>query len=138
MTTDLFTASPEAEERNWCAQVREQLEREANALDAVTAARLSGARHRALAVARDRAPSGATSARWLPWLGGAVAASLLLAVLLGRGSEEVAVTSAAVQSGPVAAQAEQALPLTMLVASDVAVIADLEFYDWLEEQDAVL
>ncbi len=139
MSTNRFSEPLEPLDQGWCAEVRAQLEREANALDAVTLARLSAARHRALAAAGKRAP-GHSSGRWLPWFCGAVAASLLLAVMLDRGWSEHSVTAATAPPSPTASEAQPTLPPASLVAGDVdvAVIADLEFYDWLEEQDAVL
>ncbi len=100
---------------------RRALDAEADALDAVTLARLAAARHRALA----RRPRAATGLGWMAWAGSA-AAAVLLSVLLVRGDD-----SAGVRHATPAASAE-------VVSSDVAVIADLEFYDWLEQQDAVL
>lgn len=133
MSTDRFTASQDPRERAFCAQLRVQLESEANALDAVTAARLSGARQRALAAAGQR-----SDLRWLPWFGSAVAASLLLAVVLGRGSVDSNRPATSPRTAASAAHAGALSPPAAVIASDVAVIADLEFYDWLEEQDAVL
>jgi len=139
MSTDRFTASLEPLDRGWCADAREQLEREANAVDAMTLARLSAARHRALTAVGERAPHRA-SGGWLPWFGGAIAASLLLAVVLERVPRDPAATAATSRPATKATLALSTLPPAALVTSDVdvAVIADLEFYDWLEEQDAVL
>lgn len=134
MNTDRSTAADESQDPAFCARLRAQLEAEANALDAVTAARLAAARQRALAgVAQSGGAKQGAGTRWLPWLGSAVAASLLLAVVLGRGSQAPPVPAPMARSSAVAAVAPEAL-----IASDVAVIADLEFYDWLEEQDAAL
>lgn len=134
MTIHSLITSLQPEDAAWAANLRGQLEREANTLDLVTAARLSAARHRALAVAGDRAGS-----RWLSWLGAAVAASLLLAVLLVRGPPQAGVAERPVaRSAPALAQPDAMPTAAVLMASDVAVIADLEFYDWLEGQDAVL
>jgi len=134
MNTDRFNATEEALDASWCADVRAKLDREASALDSVTAARLAAARHRALAIAQER-----SQARWWPWLGGAVAASLLLAVVWVRAPEGPTLTTAKASS-PAASVPAGTHPTAspLLIESDVAVIADLEFYDWLEEQDALL
>ena len=132
MNTDRFNASHEGLDASWCADVRAQLDREADALDSVTAARLAAARHRALAATHEK-----SQARWWPWLGSALAASLLLVVLVGRSPDEETRSAATPSRAQDATQAEVAVP-PALVESDVAVIADLEFYDWLEEQDALL
>ena len=134
MNTDRFNANGDDLGASWCADVRAKLDREAGALDSVTAARLAAARHRALAVAREK-----SQAHWWPWLSGAVAASLLLAVVWVR-EPQVPTRDATTASTHVAPMAgsTHTTPPQLLVESDVAVIADLEFYDWLEEQDALL
>lgn len=134
MNTGRFNPDQESLDARWCADVCTRLDREANALDGVTAARLAAARHRALAVAHDKA-----QARWWPWLGSAVAASLLLAVVLVREPREPALDTAGASTRAAPAQGDtRGTPSPLLIESDVAVIADLEFYDWLEEQDALL
>ena len=134
MNTDRFNAIPEPLDESWCAEVRATLDREANALDSVAAARLAAARHRALAVTQEK-----SHARWWPWLGSAVAASLLLGVVWMREPQGPTVDTAraSTRAAP-APDGTHRTPSLLLVESDVAVIADLEFYDWLEEQDALL
>lgn len=106
---------------------RRALDAEADALDAVTLARLSAARHRALAQ-RAHAASGFG---WIAWVGAGAAAAVLVTVMLVRGDDVMGNRGASRStSTPVASAA--------IVDSDVAVISDLEFYDWLEQQDAVL
>lgn len=113
--------------RDEAARWRRALEAEADALDAVTLARLSAARHRALA----QRPRAASVFGWMAWAGSAAVAALLVTVLLVRGDE---------LNGNRGASRSTATPVagTEVVDSDVAVIADLEFYNWLEQQDAVL
>ncbi len=134
MNTDRFNASTETLDASWCAEVRVKLDREADALDSVTAARLASARHRALAIAHER-----SQARWWPWLSGAVAASLLVAVVLVREPHGTTLATSK-PSTPVApvTVGTHTTPSPPVIESDVAVIADLEFYDWLEERDALL
>ncbi len=135
MNTDRTHALPDSPDGAWCADLRARLDREAHALDGVTAARLAAARHRALAVAKEK-----SQPRWWTWLGSAVAASLMLAVLWVREPQEPTVTrqtTASMRAVPVTT-APPTTASAPLVQSDVAVIADLEFYDWLEERDALL
>lgn len=113
--------------REEAARWRRALDAEADALDAVTLARLSAARHRALAL-RPRASSGLG---WMAWAGSAAMAAVLVTVLLVRDGDALGDRGASRStSTPMASAA--------VVDSDVAVISDLEFYDWLEQQDAVL
>ncbi len=133
MKAEPSRAMDESTESAALADLRARLEREADAIDAVIAARLAAARHRALAAQSER-----PGARGLPWFGTALAASLLLAVVLGRGPRDPtpAVPHAVVATSNVQAAGQE--PPKALIESDVAVIADIEFYDWLEAQDAIL
>ncbi len=124
--------SHEAIDQAFATRLRAQLVEAADTLDAVTAARLSAARHRALAAAASL-----SAPRWLPW-SGVIAASLLLALVLVRVAQQPVIPAPAIQVTASAPAAGASPPAAALIDSDVAVIADLEFYDWLEEQDALL
>jgi len=135
-----------ADDARWCAAARLTLEREAQSLDAVTAGRLSAARHRALAEARTPEAWRGASRSHRGWFAGAGAlmASLLLAVLLWRGNSPAeqfdapSASQAAVLPATDGAGGSNRKPVSKSVAIDVEVIANLEFYDWLDEQDALL
>jgi ferric-dicitrate binding protein FerR (iron transport regulator) len=102
-----------SEDNQLAERIRQQLDQQADALDELTVARLRAARMRALEKARH------PRRRWLPVLGSAVAAALVLAMLVWHQPVE--------------------LPGTLddldIVASgdDLDMIEDLEFYDWLDE-----
>lgn len=98
---------------------RRLLQDSEHTLDAVTLARLSTARRRAVAqAASPRRWWQRAAARW-PAVAAACAAALLIVTLLPRGGRF-----------PTDADA-----LDYATASDAAVYEDLEFYQWLDQVD---
>jgi len=91
-------------------KVRQQLERHADSVDDVSAARLAAARKGALA------RQSRSARHWLPLTGLAAAAAVLLAVLL-------------VQQTPTPDPGWELL----LAQDDIDLIEELDFYAWLEE-----
>lgn len=103
-----------------------------DSLDAATRSRLAQSRQQALAaVTEQRRTTRAWYATWAP--AGALAASVLAAVLLLRGPAEGPGAPLPSAANPVATQGE---PLEMLAADEDFAIAtseeDLEFYAWVE------
>ncbi|HFD80114.1 MAG TPA: hypothetical protein ENK05_06970 [Gammaproteobacteria bacterium] len=103
-------------DRGLAEAARRQLDRHAEAVDELTAARLAALRRRALLQATPR-----RLPRWLP--AAAVAAAALLAVLLWM--QPLLRTTAPGGGLELVASSE-----------DLELIEDLEFYDWLEETQA--
>jgi len=89
--------------------IRQQLERHADALDEITLARLAAARKTALAQP-ERSPG-----RWVPLAGLAAAAAVLLALLL---VQQVRSPDAGWE--------------VLMAQDDIELIEDLDFYAWLE------
>jgi hypothetical protein len=112
-------------------QVRNVFQASVDDLDAATLSRLNRSRQQALDLAAGRKRS---SWRWTVWAPvGALAASVLAAVLLLRPPSETGVP-AQVAATPASAVAPQD-PLELLTAGedlDLATEADLEFYAWVE------
>jgi hypothetical protein len=104
-------------------------------LDAATLSRLHRSRQQALDAAAGRKRTGWRWTAWAPV--GALAASVLAAVLLLRSPPE---TSAPAQVAASTGSAEaQQDPLELLTAGedlDLATEADLEFYAWIELETA--
>lgn len=99
------------------SEVRKHLDAEANDLDELTRARLSAARHRALAEL-DRRP------RWPMWLAGTAAVAMVLALSLA-----VLRPAAPPWTG-------DAADFELLVSGGaLELYEDLEFYDWLAQRD---
>ncbi len=104
----------ERDEQAFLNQVRQQLDRQADALDELTLARLRAARARAL----EQVPGRARRRAWLPAAGMAVAAALVAAVLLWPSAPRL----------PAGAD-----DLDLLAAGeDLELSEELEFYDWLD------
>lgn len=104
------------------ARLRAALETTARDLDAASLSRLNRARQAALAAAQPR------RGRWLQplgWMVGAAACAVLAIALLPM-----------LRSGPVpAAPAEAPAEFALLTEEvDPALLADLEFYAWLDSQ----
>jgi hypothetical protein len=100
--------------------LRAQLDRRAAELDDMTVARLRAARKRALAAAEEK-----HAARWLPW---SMAAAAVLVLTLG-------ITLQLRAPDNIIAAAPDDVDL-LLVKDSPDFTDELEFYRWLEEQDA--
>lgn len=103
-----------SDQRRLAANVRNTLEE--SPLDAVTQARLSAARHRALSTVR-------ASSRLPLWAGAALAAGLILAVSLSL--QPAAVTP------PGLPLDEDSLEWLALTTETPEVYEELEYYEWL-------
>ncbi len=109
-------------------RVRQALERASRELDPATAGRLRAARRTALAAARGRGSPAWSSRAWLAaGVAAGVTAAVALAVLLQRGPAPDPGTAhlAAVEDLELITQGE-----------GLDLYEDLEFYQWLAEQDA--
>jgi hypothetical protein len=116
-------------------QVRNVFKASVDGLDAATLSRLNRARQQALEAAADHKRSGWGWTAWAPI--GALAASVLAAVLLLRTPSETGAPAQAAAT-PTNALAPQD-PLELLTAGedlDLATEADLEFYAWVELETA--
>ena len=107
-------------------QVKEALEQQAQALDAASLTRLRQARAQALAElqqGRDKPPRLNPGALW----GGGFAAAALVLVLVWPGNR-----------GPLPEFTQEIADLELLAdANDIELYEELEFYLWLEQQEAV-
>jgi hypothetical protein len=100
-------------------RLRQRLEASVDSVDELTAARLQAARKRAIAtVAEPRRLPG-----WLPAGGFATAAVVVLTLVLWNGDVD--------QLPPGLTQADWEL----LAEADLPLIEELDFYDWLAEED---
>ncbi|MGB5339757.1 MAG: DUF3619 family protein [Gammaproteobacteria bacterium] len=106
-------------DRQLITRLKRQLDVYEEDVDALTAARLQAARHRALAAV----PAHNRSAYWLPAGAFATVAVMVLTVVLWRGDDAVPV--------PVLAADDWEI----LVAGELQLIEELDFYDWLAEED---
>jgi hypothetical protein len=107
-------------DRQLANRLKQQLDGYEDNVDAITAARLQAARHRALAAVpapRHR------SAAWLPAGALAAAAVVVLTVMIWHGDSAVSLPVIAVDDWEI------------LAAGELQLIEELEFYDWLAEED---
>lgn len=104
-------------EKAFLEQVQQHLDRDAENLDDLTAARLAALRRTALAQPTRRVPG------WLPVGGVAAATATLLAVVLWNG------TSGGLNGLP-------GDPALLAQVEDLELIEELEFYAWLDEIEA--
>ena len=112
MTTD--------DDPQFTTRLKQQLDDHEDSVDAQTAARLQAARRRALAAVP--APR-SRSAYWLPAGAAATLAVAVLAVVLWRGDSAAPLPAVAAEDWEI------------LAAGELQLIEELEFYDWLAEED---
>lgn len=122
------------DDERFAREARRVLREGADGLDAATLSRLNRARQAALAEyeARRRRPAWLRGA-WQPALGAAAVATLAVALWVGRDP-----------GGPPASMVdaqrpEAALDLEVVLADEsMEMLEDLEFYDWVGEEPALL
>ena len=110
----------EENDRQLATRLKQQLDRHEDDVDTLTALRLQAARRRALAAAP--APR-RRFAYWFPAGAFATAAAVVLSVAIWRGDSAVSL--------PVVAADDWEI----LAAGELQLIEELEFYDWLAEED---
>jgi len=111
----------EKKQHEFAERLRHQLEASVDDIDELTAARLQAARKRAVAaIARPRGLSA-----WIPVGGLATAAVAVLAVTLVLWNGDIEQLPSGLSQGDWELLAEADLPL----------IEELDFYDWLAEED---
>ena len=116
-------------------QARTVFQASVDDLDAATLSRLHRSRQQALDAAAGRKRRGWRWTAWVP--AGALAASVLAAVLLLRSPSETGVPSQVATTPPISDVRQD--PLELLTAGEdleLATEADLEFYAWVELEAA--